>query len=121
MVSIMWAWGLPVPPVMDGKIGTHSRRYKIVFDVGMDKGQLCRRGQLHGKGNLNFTGKLGVAGFLDFLYAVPERGTVCKVWRGVGGEHDLPVDNAAFMCVIVDFSVPLVCQLNPRSRRCKAG
>ena len=29
----------------------------------------------------------------------------------MGGEHDLPVDNAAFVCVIVDFAVPLICQL----------
>ena len=33
----------------------------------------ANRGQFHGKGNFDFTGKLGIAGFLDFLYGVPKR------------------------------------------------
>ena len=67
-------------------------------------------GQLHGQGNLNVTGKLGIAGLLDFLYAVPESGAVCKPRRGMGREYDFRVNDATLASVIVDFPVPLVCQ-----------
>ena len=74
------------------------------------QGQLLRPGQLRGKGNFNFTGKLGVAGLLYLLHGVPEGGAVLKLWRGVGWQHDLLVDDTGLMRVIVGFAVPLICQ-----------
>ena len=72
---------------------------------------MLRPGQLYRESYFNFASKLGIAGYLDFLHSVPKCGTVCKSWRSMGGEHDLPINNAAFVGVIVDFAVPLVCQL----------
>ena len=72
---------------------------------------MFRSGQLHRESYFNFAGKLGVPGFLDFLHRVPKHRAVRKLWRGVGWKHDLPMDNAAFVGVIVDFAVPLICQL----------
>ena len=74
------------------------------------QGQLLRPGQLRGKGNFNFTGKLGVAGLLYLLHGVPEGGAVLKLWRGVGWQHNLLVDDTGLMRVIVGFAVPLICQ-----------
>ena len=71
---------------------------------------MLRPGQLHGKGNFNFTGKLGVAGFFDFLY-VPKRRTVLKLRWGVGGQHDLRMDNTGLMRVIMGLAVPNVIKL----------
>ena len=48
---------------------------------------------------------------LDLLHAVPEGGAVCKLWRGVGRQHDLRMDNAAFPGVVVGHS----------RRRCRAS
>ena len=96
---------------MEREVGAHSPCYKIVFDESPNKCQLLRSGQFHGKGNFDFTGKLGVAGLLDFLYGVPKRGTVLKLRRGVGGEHDFRMDNAGLVRVVVGLAVPLICQL----------
>ena len=37
-------------------------------------------------------------------------GAVCKLWRGVGGQHDFRMDNAAFPGVIVGQAVPFIRQ-----------
>ena len=55
----------------------------------------------------------GVPGFLDLLHTVPEGGAVCKLRRGVGGQHDFRMDNAAFAGVIVGQAVPFIRQLCP--------
>ncbi len=39
---------IAVTLVMERKIGAHSLRYKVVLDVGADKGQLLRPGQFYG-------------------------------------------------------------------------
>ena len=101
---------IAVTLVMKRKIGAHPSSYKVIFDECPDKGQLLRSGQFHGKGNFDFTGKLGVAGFLNLLHGVPEGGAVLKLWRGVGWQHDLLVDDTGLMRVIVGFAVPLICQ-----------
>ena len=103
--------GVAVTLVMERKVGAHSICYKIVFDKSPNKCQLLRSGQFHGKGNFDFTGKLGIAGLLDFLYGVPKRGTVLKLRRGVGGEHDFRMDNAGLVRVVMGLAVPLICQL----------
>ena len=103
--------GIAVTLVMERKVGAHSFCYKIVFDESPNKCQLLRSGQLHGKGNFDFTGKLGVAGFFAFLYRVPKRGTVLKLRRGVGREHDFCMDNTGLVRVVVGLAVPLICQL----------
>ena len=103
--------GIAVTLVMEREVGAHSLCYKIVFDESPNKCQLLRSGQFHGKGNFDFTGKLGVAGFLDLLHRVPESGAVCKLWRGVGGEHDFCMDNTGLVRVVVGLAIPLICQL----------
>lgn len=97
--------------VMDGKVGAHSFVYKIVLHIGTHKGKLLFAGQFTGQGCLDLTGKLAVPCFLDLLHAVPEDRTVCKFWRGVGRQHDLRMDNAAFPGVVVGHSIPFICQL----------
>ena len=97
--------------VVDGKVGAHSSVNKIVFHERADKGKLLRPGQLNRQGHFNFPGKLGGAGFLDLLHAVPEGGAVLKLRRGVRGQHDFNMDNAAFAGVVVGQAVPLVHQL----------
>lgn len=101
---------VPISLVMERKIGAHSLRHKVIFDESQNKGQLLQSGQFHGKGNFDFTGKLGIAGFLDLLHGVPEGGAVLKLRWGVGGQHDLRMDNTGFMRVVVGFAVPLICQ-----------
>ena len=66
--------------IVDGKVGAHPGINKIVFHEGADKGKLLRPGQLNRQGHFNFPGKLGGAGFLDFLHAVPESRAVLKLW-----------------------------------------
>ena len=96
---------------MDGEVSAHSSRHKIVFDERPDKCQLLRSGQLHRQGHFNFPGKLCGAGFFDLLHRVPESGAVLKLWRGVRGQHDFRMDNAALAGVVVGHAVPLVHQL----------
>ena len=50
------------------------------------------------------------AGFLNLLHGVPEGRAVLKLRRGVDWQHNLRVDNAGFMRVVVGFAVPLICQ-----------
>ena len=97
--------------VMDSKVGTHSFVYKVVLHIGTHKGKLMFAGQFTGQSCLNLAGKLAVPCFLDLLHAVPEGGAVCKLWRGVGRQHDLRMDNAAFPGVVVGHSIPFICQL----------
>ena len=73
-----------------------------------------KRSRLKSRSNKNFinlAGKLAVPCFLDLLHAVPEGGAVCKLWRGVGRQHDLRMNNAAFPGVVVGHSIPFICQL----------
>ena len=97
--------------VMDSKVSTHSSVYKVVFHIGPDKGKLLFSGQFAGQRRLNLAGKLAVPGFLDLLHTVPEGGAVCKLWRGVGGQHDFRMDNAALPGIIVGQAVPFIRQL----------
>ena len=68
-------------------------------------------GQFAGQSCLNLAGKLAVPCLLDLLHAVPEDRTVCKFRRGVGRQHDLRMNNAAFPGVVVGHAVPFMCQL----------
>ena len=97
--------------VMDSEVCAHTGIHKIVFDERSNKGKLFRPGQFYRQGHFNFPGKLGGAGLLDCLHAVPEGGAVCKFRRGVRGQHDFRMDNAALFCEIVGHAVPLVHQL----------
>ena len=97
--------------VMDSKVGAHSFVYKVVLHIGTHKGKLLFAGQFTGQGCFDLAGKLAVPCFLDLLHAVPEDRTVCKFRRGVGRQHDLRMDNAAFPGVVVGHSVPFICQL----------
>src|SRR5699024_6966337 len=101
--------------VMDGEVGAHPLVHKVVLDIGQDKGKLLFSGKLAGEGRLNFAGKLAVPGFLDLLHTVPEGGAVCKLRRGMGGQHDFRMDNAAFPGVIVGLAVPFIRQLGSAS------
>ena len=97
--------------VMDGKVGAHSFVYKVVLHIGTHKGKLLFAGQFTGQGCFNLAGKLAVPCLLDLLHAVPEDRTVCKFRRGVGRQHDLRMNNAAFPGVVVGHAVPFICQL----------
>src|SRR5699024_17623 len=101
--------------VMDGKIGAHPLVHKVVLHIGPDKGKLLFPGQFTGQGRLDLTGKLAVPGFLDLLHTVPEGGAVCKLRRGVGGQHDFRMDNAAFPGVIMGQAVPSIRQFGSAS------
>ena len=46
---------------------------------------------------------------------VPEGGAVCKLRRGVGGQHDFRMDNAALPGVIMGLAVPFIRQLGSAS------
>ena len=97
--------------VMDGKVGAHPLVHKVVLHIGPDKGKLLFAGQFTGQGCFNLAGKLAVPCFLDLLHTVPEDRSVCKLRRGVGGQHDFRMDNAAFPGVVVGHAVPFICQL----------
>ncbi len=101
---------VPITLVMERKISTHSPCHKVVFDLRSDKGQLLRPGQLYREGNFNLAGKLGIAGFLDLLHRVPKRRTVCKLWQGMGGQHDFGVNNTGLVRVITGQAVPFAGQ-----------
>ena len=55
------------------------------------------------------------SGFFDLLHTVPEGGAVCKLWRGVGGQHDFRMDDAALPGVIMGQAVPFICQFGSAS------
>ena len=101
--------------VMDGKVGAHPLVHKVVLHIGPDKGKLLFPGQFTGQGRLDLAGKLAVPGFLDLLHTVPEGGAVCKLWRGVGGQHDFRMDNAALPGVIMGQAVPFIRQFGSAS------
>ena len=82
--------------VMDSQVSTHSFVYKVVLPIGAHKGKLLFTGQFTGQSCLDLTDKLAVPCFLDLLHTVPEDRTVCKFRRGVGRQHDLRMNNAAF-------------------------
>ena len=97
--------------IVDGEVGAHPLVHKVVLHIGPDKGKLLFSGQFAGQSCFDLAGKLAVPCFLDLLHAVPEGGAVCKLWRGVGRQHDLRMDNAAFPGVVVGHSIPFICQL----------
>ena len=99
--------------VVDGKIGAHPFVHKILLHIGSDKGKLLFPGQFAGQSRLDLAGKLAVPGFLDLLHTVPEGVAVCKLWRGVGGQHDFRMDNAAFPGVIMGLAVHSFVSLVP--------
>ena len=101
--------------VMDSKVGAHSFVYKVVLHIGTHKGKLLFAGQFTGQSCLDLAGKLAVPCFLDLLHAVPEDRSVCKFRRGVGRQHDLRMDNAAFPGVVVDQAVPFIRQFGSAS------
>src|SRR5699024_2070639 len=101
--------------IVDGKVSAHPLVHKIVLHIGPDKGKLLFPGQFAGQGCLTLAGKLAVPVFLDLLHTVPEGGAVCKLWRGVGGQHDFRMDNAALPGVIMGQAVPFICQFGSAS------
>ena len=101
--------------VMDGKISAHPLVHKVVLHIGTHKGKLLFPGQFAGQSRLDLAGKLAVPGFLDLLHTVPEGGAVCKLRRGVGGQHDFRMDNAALPGVIMGQAVPFIRQFGSAS------
>ena len=101
--------------VMDSKVGAHPLVHKVVLHIGAHKGKLLFTGQFTGQSCFNLAGKLAVPGFLDLLHAVPEGGAVCKLWRGVGRQHDFRMDNAALPGVIMGQAVPFIRQFGSAS------
>ena len=97
--------------IVDGEVGAHPLVHKVVLHIGPDKGKLLFSGQFAGQSCFDLAGKLAVPCFLDLLHAVPEDRTVCKFRRGVGRQHDLRMNNAAFPGVVVSHSIPFICQL----------
>ena len=104
--------GIPVPFVMECEVCTHTGGNKVVLHIGPDKSKLLLPCQFTGKGHFHLAGKLAVPGFLDLLHAVPEGGAICKFRRGVDGQHDFRMDNAALVGVVVGQAVPLICQFS---------
>ena len=102
--------GIPVPFVMECEVCTHTGGNKVVLHIGPDKSKLLLPCQFTGKGHFHLAGKLAVPCFLDLLHAVPEGGAICKFRRGVDGQHDFRMDNAAFSGVVMGQAVPLICQ-----------
>ena len=101
--------------VMDGEVGAHPLVHKVVLHIGTHKSELLFAGQFARQSCFDLAGKLAVPCFLDLLHAVPEGGAVCKFRRGVGGQHDLRMDNAAFPGVVMGQAVPFICQLGSAS------
>ena len=104
--------GISVPFVMECKVCTHTGVNKVVLHIGPDKGKLLLWYQFTGQGHFHLAGKLAVPGFFNLLHTVPEGGAVCKLRRGVGGQHDFCMDNAALVGVVVGQAVPLICQFS---------
>ena len=107
--------GISVPFVMECKVCTHTGVNKVVLHIGPDKGKLLLWYQFTGQGHFHLAGKLAVPGFFNLLHTVPEGGAVCKLWRGVGGQHDFRMDNAALPGVIMGQAVPFIRQFGSAS------
>ena len=103
--------GISVPFVMECKVCTHTGVNKVVLHIGPDKGKLLLWYQFTGQGHFHLAGKLAVPGFFNLLHTVPEGGAICKFRRGVDGQHDFRMDNAALVGVVMGQAVPLICQL----------
>ena len=97
--------------VVDGKISAHPLVHKVVLYIGPDKGKLLFSCQLAGQGRLHLAGKLAVPRLFDLLHTVPEGRAVCKLRRGVGGQHNFRMDNTGFSGVVMGYSIPFICQL----------
>ena len=72
---------------------------------------------LHGKlvlqGNVKAICKLGFLSALGFLHGIPERFTVCILWRRVRWQQDFRTDHTAFAGIVADLAVILTVQLFP--------
>ena len=88
--------GIPIPFVVDGKIGNHAFRNKKLPAVVPDKVGVLFRGDFPRYGKHDSPGKLGVPLLLDSFGGVPQSIAVCIRWWGVGRQHDFCMEQSRF-------------------------
>ena len=77
------------------------------------KGDVLLHGNLALQGNLEAACKLGFLSALGFFHSVPEKFTVCVLWRSMGRQQDFRTDRIALVGVAAVLAVILAVQLFP--------
>jgi len=92
--------GIPVPLVVNGKIGNHAFGNKKLPAVVPDQVGVLLWGNFPRYGKHDPAGKLGVPLFFLCLGGVPQGIAVCVLRRGVGRQHDFCVDDSSFLGIV---------------------
>ena len=102
--------GIVAVGVVDGSIGTHPVRNKLLPDKVLQQLDLLLPTQLNGQGNDKLTGKPAVLGCLDFFHGVPELFPVLPFLRGILRQKHLLPDKPLLFCVVMLNPVVIVIQ-----------
>ena len=102
--------GIVAVRVVDGSIGTHPVRNKLLPDKVLQQLDLLLPTQLNGQGHDELTGKSAVLGRLDFLHGVPELFSVFPFLRGILRQKHLLPDKPLLFCVVMLNPVVIVIQ-----------
>lgn len=103
--------------LMHSEVRHHAPVHKIVQQKLPCKIDVLLHGKLILQGNVKAIRKLGFLPTLGFFHRVPERFTVCVLWRGVGRQQDFRTDHAAFSGVVAVLAVIRTVQLLPGAVR----
>ena len=91
--------------VMDGEVGDHPFGNKLLLAVVPDHLRVLLWRDFFGQGQHKAPGQLGVPLLLSRFHRVPESFPVGVLRRGVGGQHDFGVQDAALAGVVFSFLI----------------
>lgn len=87
--------------IVDRNIGNHALRYELLLNILADQFQVVLHRQLSGKSDVEFSGHLCVPVGLGPFDSVPESIAVSVLSRSVVRQHDLGIDHAALVIVVL--------------------
>ena len=102
--------GIVAVRVVDGSIGTHPVRNKLLPDKVLQQLDLLLPTQLNGQGHDELTGKSAVFCCFHFLHGVPELFTILPFLRGIFRQKHLLPDKPLLFCVVMLNPVVIVIQ-----------
>jgi len=102
--------GIVAVRVVDGSIGTHPVRNKLLPDKVLQQLDLLFPTQLYGQRHDELTGKPAVFCCLYFLHGVPELFSVLPFLWGVFRQKYLLPDKSLFSCVVMLNPIVIVIQ-----------
>ena len=99
--------------LMHGEVHYHAPAHKVLQQKLPCQSNVLLHGKLVLQGNVKTVCKLRFLAALGIFYGVPERFTVCVLWRRVGWQQGFRADHAALAGVVAVLTVILAVQLFP--------